>query len=275
MSDLNFIFIWSGKKQAKHSLPAVLHQQGGSVCLCCSLKVWFEWPPTSWLTPWKLVYLLQMNCSISNLPWGNSCWNSRYHRCGVVSSCPTRVHQHRLRPHIWAAVSLVLRHISGCDSLPWGSLCVLWWGRDGTDCAWQLGWRGHTAPSCPQPLPSDWQCLSQEWLNFSVRYRRKSRVLFLKTVVFLSWTKRMCYTCSRAPSSVRWSGFAEHLKQCFTIGAGKEWILRIEQQHHLGRVQKQQGPTRSGPPHGSRAGPGSPALSHHPSQEQGTWGGPG
>lgn len=88
MSDLNFIFIWSGKKQAKHSLPAVLHQQGGSVCLCCSLKVWFEWPPAPWLTPWKLVYLLQMNCCISNLPWGNSCWNFTVPRVWCCQQLP-------------------------------------------------------------------------------------------------------------------------------------------------------------------------------------------
>lgn len=163
MSDWNFVFIWSGKTQAKHSLPAVLHQQGGSVCLHCSVTMWFQRSNTSWLTPWKLLYPLEINCSISNFIWGNSCWNLWYHRCGVVSSCATQVHQHRLRPHIWAAVPWVLMYVSASDLLPMGIFVSPWgtggapWGTGGawccTDCATALQ---HSA------VPGRWGCVGTQ-----------------------------------------------------------------------------------------------------------------
>lgn len=130
MSDLNFIFIWWGKNQAKHSLPDVLHHQGGSVCLHCSVTVWFQRSHTSWLTPWKPVYPLEMNCSISNFIWGNSCWNLWYHRCGVVSSCAQAEATHLGSCSLGASVPLSLWLAST------GNLCASRWGRDSTGGAW-------------------------------------------------------------------------------------------------------------------------------------------
>ena len=118
MGDLNFISMWSGKNQVNQTLPAVLHQQGSSNHLRCSAEVWFQRSRTSWLARWKLIYPLQLNCSIPSFIQGISV---EIH--GAARGRASWVSQQRLRSHTWVAVKLVLAYVSAGDLLPSGILC--------------------------------------------------------------------------------------------------------------------------------------------------------
>lgn len=116
---------------------------------------------TSSLTPWKVAYPLEMSCSISNFIWGNS-WNLWYHKCGVVSSCTTQVHQQSLRLHIWAAVPLMLMYVPACDLLPLGSFVCPTVGQGWHRGAW-------CCPDCAAALqqsavPGRWAVWAQSTL---------------------------------------------------------------------------------------------------------------